>query len=58
MVQELKDGSVIVELHFAGNDWLAKEILKEAGDAAVIDPEDARAAVLAAAEALAGAVRR
>ena len=58
VVQELKDGSVIVELHFAGNDWLAKEILKEAGDAAVIDPEDARAAVLAAAEALAGAVRR
>ena len=49
---------MIVELHFAGNDWLAKEILKEAGDAAVIEPEDARAAVLAAAEALAGAVRR
>jgi proteasome accessory factor C len=58
VVQELKDGSVIVELQFAGNDWLAKEILKEAGDAAVVEPEDARAAVLEAAEAVAGAVKR
>ena len=57
VVQELKDGSVIVELQFAGNDWLAKEILKEAGDAAVVEPEDARAAVLEAAEAVAGAVK-
>jgi hypothetical protein len=32
-------------------------MLKEAGDAAVLEPEDARAAVLHAAEALAGAVR-
>ncbi len=58
MVQELVDGAVIVELHFAGADWLAGEILKEAGDAAVLEPEDARAAVLEAAEALAGAARR
>ncbi|HXD56956.1 MAG TPA: WYL domain-containing protein [Thermoleophilaceae bacterium] len=58
VVEELKDGAVIVELQFAGNDWLAREILKEAGDAAILEPEDARAAVLEAAEALAGAVSR
>jgi proteasome accessory factor C len=43
--QELADGSVVVELAFAGTDWLVREVLKEAGDAAVIEPEDARAAV-------------
>ena len=47
---------MVVELLYAGDDWLAGEILKEAGDAAVLEPEDARAAVLHAAEALAGAV--
>ena len=57
-VEELKDGAVVVELHYAGNDWLVREILKEAGDAVVVEPEDARAAVLEAAEALAGAARR
>jgi proteasome accessory factor C len=55
-VEELADGAVIVELAFAGEEWLAGEILKEAGDAAVLEPEDARAAVLHAAEALNGAV--
>ena len=58
VVEELKDGAVIVELHYAGNDWLAREILKEAGDAAVLEPDDARAAVLEAAESLAGALSR
>ena len=58
VVEELKDGSVIVELPFGGHEYLAREILKEAGDAAVLEPEDARAAVLEAAEGLAGAVRR
>jgi proteasome accessory factor C len=58
VVEELKDGAVIVELQYAGNEWLAREILKEAGDAAVLEPEDARAAVLEAAEALAGTVSR
>ena len=57
VVEDLKDGAVIVELQYAGNDWLAREILKEAGDAAVLEPEDARGAVLEAAEALAGAAR-
>ena len=58
VVDELKDGAVVVELPYGGNDYLAREILKEAGDAVVLAPEDAREAVLAAAEALAGAVRR
>ncbi len=52
-IAELKDGSVIVELGFAGVDWLVRETLKEAGDAVVLEPEDARAAVRAAAEAIA-----
>ncbi len=46
---ELEDGSVIVELGFAGVDWLVRETLKEAADAVVLEPEDARAAVRAAA---------
>jgi predicted DNA-binding transcriptional regulator YafY len=58
VVQELRDGAVVVELQFAGGDWLAREILKEAGDAVVLEPDEARQAVLDAAEALAGAVRR
>ena len=49
VVSERADGSVIVELSFAGVDWLVREILKEAGDAAVLEPDDARDAVLAAA---------
>jgi predicted DNA-binding transcriptional regulator YafY len=58
VVEELADGAVIVELAYAGEDWLAREILKEAGDAVVLEPEEARAAVLEAAEALAGAAVR
>jgi predicted DNA-binding transcriptional regulator YafY len=52
VVEELEDGAVIVELGFAGVDWLVREVLKEAGDAAVIEPADARDAVLAAAESI------
>jgi proteasome accessory factor BC len=48
VVEEWNDGSVIVELSFAGVDWLVREILKEAGDAAVLEPQDAREAVSAA----------
>ena len=58
VVAELADGAVIVELPFAGHRYLAREILKEAGDAVVLEPEDARQAVLEAAEVLAGAVKR
>ena len=58
VVEELEDGAVVVELPFAGHEYLAREILKEAGDAVVLEPDDARQAVLEAAEALAGAVKR
>jgi proteasome accessory factor C len=46
--RELADGSVIVELTFKGTDFLVRDVLAEAGDAAVLDPMDAREAVLAA----------
>jgi proteasome accessory factor BC len=58
VVEELEDGAVVVELPFAGYEYLAREILKEAGDAVVLEPDDARQAVLEAAEALAGAAKR
>jgi proteasome accessory factor BC len=52
VVAENVDGSIVVELPFQGIDWLVKEILKEAGDAAVLEPAEARQAVLHAAESL------
>jgi proteasome accessory factor BC len=52
VVQERSDGSVVVELGFAGVDWLVREILKEAGDAVVLEPQDAREAVHAIAARL------
>ncbi len=55
VVEELSDGSVVVELSFAGVAWLVREVLKEAGDAAVLEPEDAREAVRTAAAHLATA---
>jgi predicted DNA-binding transcriptional regulator YafY len=58
VVEELEDGAVVIELPYAGHEYLAREILKEAGDAVVLEPDDARQAVLEAAEALAGAVKR
>ncbi|MEA2456101.1 MAG: proteasome accessory factor [Thermoleophilaceae bacterium] len=58
VVTELADGAVIVELPYAGHRYLARELLKEAGDAVVLEPDDARQAVLEAAEVLAGAVKR
>ena len=57
VVEELRDGAVVVEVHYAGDDWLVREILKEAGDAVVMEPEEARLAVLEAAEQLAGAAK-
>ena len=56
--EELADGALIVELPFAGVQWLVREVLKEAGDAAVLEPDDARTAVHEAAKALAGKRRR
>ena len=58
MSEELADGALIVELPFAGVQWLVREVLKEAGDAAVLEPEDARVAVHDAAKALSGKRRR
>ena len=58
MVAELSDDAVIVELPYASDEYLAREILKEAGDAVVLEPDDARRAVLEAAEAVAGAAKR
>jgi len=52
VADELADGSVIVELSFAGQDWLVREVLKEAGDAVVLEPAAARRAVKAAAKKL------
>jgi predicted DNA-binding transcriptional regulator YafY len=57
LVQELADGSVIVELPYKGTDWLVREVLAEAGDAAVLAPQEARDAVRAAVDRLAPAVR-
>jgi proteasome accessory factor C len=48
VVAEREDGSIEVELGFAGVGWLVREVLKEAGDAAILEPEDAREALLAA----------
>jgi len=53
VAEELADGAVVVELSFAGTDWLVREVLKEAGDAVVLEPADARDAVLEAAGRLA-----
>jgi len=53
VVEELEEGALVVELPFAGTQWLVREVLKEAGDAAVLEPADARQAVLAAGKDLA-----
>jgi proteasome accessory factor BC len=46
VVAELEGGAIVVEITFKGTDYLVREVLKEAGDAAVLEPEDARDAVL------------
>jgi proteasome accessory factor BC len=58
IVEELSDGAVIYEQSYAGEDWLVRAILGEAGDAAVLEPDEAKSAVREAAEALSGIVRR
>jgi proteasome accessory factor C len=52
VVAEGADGSVVVELGFGGLDWFVREVLKEAGDAVVLEPADAREAVHQAATTL------
>jgi predicted DNA-binding transcriptional regulator YafY len=57
VLHELADGAVIVELSYAGEDWLVREVLKEAGDAVVLDPPGARDAVRRAVAKLRVAAR-
>jgi proteasome accessory factor C len=57
VVEELRDGAVIVEQAFKGPDWLVHQILSLGGDAVVLEPDEARVAVLEGAEALAGVAR-
>ncbi|MCZ4491360.1 MAG: proteasome accessory factor [Baekduia sp.] len=57
VAQELADGSVIVELPYKGTDWLVREVLAEAGDAAVLSPPEAREAVRGAVDRLLLVVR-
>ncbi|MGB0120293.1 MAG: WYL domain-containing protein, partial [Solirubrobacterales bacterium] len=45
VVEELNDGSVVVELPYAGTSWLVREILRGAGDLVVLDPPEAREAI-------------
>jgi len=52
VLAELPDGAVVVEWAFKGVDFLVREVLREAGDAAVLEPADAREAVHAATERL------
>ena len=52
VVAEYDDGAIVVEWAFKGESYLVKEVLREAGDAAVLEPADLREAVLAAAERL------
>ena len=46
VVEELADGAVVVELPYGSPDWLVREILKGVGDLVVLEPDDAREAVL------------
>ena len=52
VVAELIDDAIVVELRYAGAEWLVREVLKEAGDAAVLEPVAVREAVLAAVDRL------
>jgi proteasome accessory factor C len=57
VAQDLADGSVVIELPYKGTDWLVREVLAEAGDAAVLSPPEAREAVRVAVDRLQLAVR-
>jgi proteasome accessory factor C len=48
VVAELSDGSIVVEVLYADTGWLVAEVLREAGDVAVLEPADTRRAVLEA----------
>ena len=57
VVAELEDGAIVVEWAFKGEGYLVKEVVREAGDAAVLEPAVVREAVLAAAERLMASAR-
>ena len=48
MVEELSDGAVVVELPYGSSQWLTREVLKGVGDLVVLEPTEAREAVLKA----------
>jgi proteasome accessory factor C len=48
VVEELGDGAVVVELPYGSDDWLVREVLKGVGDLVVLEPSEAREAVLKA----------
>ena len=48
VVEELSDGAVVVELPYGSSEWLAREVLKGVGDLVVLEPDEAREAVLKA----------
>jgi proteasome accessory factor C len=48
VVEEHSDGAVVVEIPFGSADWLVREVLKGAGDLVILEPDDARSAVLEA----------
>jgi proteasome accessory factor C len=48
VTDELSDGAVVVELPYGSTEWLVREMLKGVGDLVVLEPEDAREAVLTA----------
>jgi len=52
VTEELEDGAVIVERAFASMRYLVRDVLKEAGDAVVLEPDEARVAVSEAAQAI------
>jgi proteasome accessory factor C len=52
VLARLRDGAIVVEWPYKGTEYLVRAVLKEAGDAVVLEPADAREAVLAAAERL------
>ena len=46
VVEELADGAVVVEVPYAGTSWLVREVLRGAGDLVVLEPDDAREAIV------------
>lgn len=46
VVDELSDGSIVVEVPYGSMDWLLREVLKGAGELVVLEPGTARQAVV------------